>query len=139
MHNIHHTANQSSTYTELRLANIKFKSQVLLKVALQKIPPMVPATIKSTSKSNHVLAININRNIPCTHTFALILRLNYLFPLVLLPQFCSVQTWQNIYSSNFHPIVFGPHVLRTTTRTSYRLRGRTCMQCLSHSHTSGES
>jgi len=26
-------------------------------------------------------------DIPCTHTFALILRLNYLFPLVLLPQF----------------------------------------------------
>jgi len=57
---------------------------------------MVPATIKSISKPNHVLA--------------LILRLNYLFPLVFLPQFCSVQTWQNTYSSNFHPIVFSPHV-----------------------------
>jgi len=49
-------------------------------------------------------------DIPCTYAFALILRLNYLFPLVLLPQLCSVQTWQNTYSSNFHPIVFGPHV-----------------------------
>jgi len=51
----------------LRLANIKFKSQVLLKVALQKIPPMVPATIKSISKPNHVLAININRMIYHVH------------------------------------------------------------------------
>ena len=51
----------------LRLANIKFKSQVLLKAALQKIPPMVPATIKSTSKPNHVLAININRMIYHVH------------------------------------------------------------------------
>jgi len=49
-------------------------------------------------------------DIPCTHALALILRLNYLFPLVFLPQFCSVQTWQNTYSSNFHPIIFGPHV-----------------------------
>jgi len=110
MHNIHHTAYQSSTRTELRLANIKFKSQVLLKVALQKIPPMVPATIKSTFKPNDVLAININRMIPCTHAFALILRLNYLFPLVFRPQFYSVQTWHNTYSSNFRPIVFTPHV-----------------------------
>jgi len=49
-------------------------------------------------------------DIPCMHAFALILRLNYLFPLVFLPQICSVQTWQNTYSSNFHPIVFGPHI-----------------------------
>jgi len=49
-------------------------------------------------------------DIPCTHTFALILRLNYLFHLVFLPQFCSVQIWQNTYSSNLHPIVFGLHV-----------------------------
>jgi len=43
-------------HTELRLANIKFNSQVLL----QKIPPILPATIKSTSKPNNVLAINLN-------------------------------------------------------------------------------
>jgi len=67
MHNIHHTAYQSSMHTELRLANTKLKSQVLLKVALQKIPPMVLATIKSTSKPKHVLAININRMIYHVH------------------------------------------------------------------------
>jgi len=67
MHNIHHTAYQSSMHTGLRLTNIKFKSQVLLKAALQKIPPMVPATIKSTSKLNHILAININRMIYHVH------------------------------------------------------------------------
>jgi len=67
MHNIHHTAYQSSMDTELRLANIEFNSQVLLKVALQKIPPILPATIKSTSQLNHVLAININRMIYHVH------------------------------------------------------------------------
>lgn len=49
-------------------------------------------------------------DIPCTHAFALILRLNYQFPLVFLPQFCSVYTWRDTYATNFHPIVFGPHV-----------------------------
>lgn len=47
-------------------------------------------------------------DIPRTRDFALILRPNYPFPLVFLPQFCLVQTWRDTYSTNFHPIVFGP-------------------------------
>jgi len=108
-HNAQYTPYCLSEF-ELRLTNIKLKSQVLLKVALQKIPPMVPATIKSTSKLNHVLAININRIIYRVHMPLLLYCILTIYSLVFLPQFCSVQTWQNTYSSNFHPIVFGPHI-----------------------------
>jgi len=65
-------------------------------------------------------------DIPCTHAFALILHLNYPFPFV---QFCSIQTWRDIYSTNFHPIVFGPE-----SWTPLRVRRRTSMQCSSHLH-----
>jgi len=58
-----------------------------------------------------------NNDIPCTHAFALILRLNYQFPLVFLLQFCSVQTWWDTYLDNFHPIVFGPHVSEPQAHT----------------------
>jgi len=82
MHNIHHTAYQSSTHAELRLTNIKFKSQVLLKVVLQKIPPMVLATINSTSKPKHVLAININRMIYPVHMPSLLYYVLTIYPLL---------------------------------------------------------
>jgi len=62
--NIHYTAYQSSTHTELRLTNIKFKSQILLEIALQKIPPYGTCYHQVNL---HVLAININRMIYHVH------------------------------------------------------------------------
>ena len=49
-------------------------------------------------------------DIPCSHAHALILRLNYQYPQVLLPQFCSVDVWRNTYLTNLHPIAYGPHI-----------------------------
>jgi len=59
-------------------------------------------------------------DIPCTHAFALILHLNYQypFPLVFLPQFCSIQIKRDTYSTNFHPTVFGPDVLNPELHSS---------------------
>ena len=77
--------------------NIRFRLLVLLKVALQKIPSMALATIMLISRQNQCFL-----RLYCTLT---------IHSLLYLPQFCSVQTWRNTYSTNFHPIVFGPHVL----------------------------
>jgi len=124
MRNIHHTAYQSSTHTELRLANIKFKSQILLEVALQKIPTMVPATIKSIFKPNHVLAININRMIYHVH---MPLLLYYVLTIYSLLSF-----YHNFVLAKYLLFKFSSYCIRSaciTTTTSYRFRGRTCMQC----------
>jgi len=98
---------------------------------------MVPATIKSTSQTKSYTCYKYQQNdIPCTHAFALILCLNYLFPLVFLPQFRSVQS--NL--AKYLLFEFSLYCFRsacTTTRASYQFRERTCTQCPSHLHTSG--
>ena len=121
---VHHTGYLDSINIKLWFDSTKFRFLFLRKLALQKIPPLVLATIKSTFRQNHVPPMNINRRTMYTCLCSNI-TYNYRFPLVSLLQLCSVQTWVDTYSTNFRPIVI--NLIQT----------RDPMQYSSYSHTSG--
>jgi len=110
--NIDHTAYPALMPIGLKPTNTRFKVLVLSKEALPKTPLMELRYHHVNLPTKSCACYEYEKNdISCTNAFALILRLTYPFPLVFLPQFCSVQTWRDTYSSNFHPIVVAPHVL----------------------------
>jgi len=109
--NIHHTAYQNSINIELWVSSIQVQVSSPTEARIAENTPYDTCYHQVSLQTKSRTCYEFKQNgIPYTHPFALILGLNYQFPLVFLPQFCSVQTWHGTYSTSFCPVVFGPHL-----------------------------